>query len=400
LFSWGGSSWTQQELFVASDAAGLDIYGQVASLSRDALTLVISAQSWEDAINSQGTVYTYKQLAAAVEQLVDDACSAIASLLAGSSITKGDSAGASESVVPEVIQWFHESVLARDTPTAQANTSSSFADNAVATDALVSLFTQLVADQASGADTWYLNTANLIADLAVATGVVSSQLVAQQALAEVIVALDMLEQGLLETLSDSAAAQSSVAAQVAAVQAVLEAAQAADSATSYLLTFSSVQDTAVGADTLTLWQSLTQCVENGATAFVRLIVDGEVITGWVLNTQAGAVSEYQGLACNSLARIGNRYFGADDSGIHELTGTKDGTTNIVTYLQTGLMDFGTSYTKSVQYGYIGADSEGRVALGVSVSEKSDVRQYWYEITADNVAATNLKLPIGLGLKGR
>jgi hypothetical protein len=35
-----------------------------------------------------------------------------------------------------------------------------------------------------------------------------------------------------------------------------------------------------------------------------------------------------------------------------------------------------------------------------VSEKADVRQYWYEITTDNAAANNLKIPIGRGLKGR
>lgn len=311
-----------------------------------------------------------------------------------------DSAASTQSVVSDVVQWFYESVVAADAAASNSATSVAVADSAHAQSVLVRLFEQLVSEQASGVATAYLSTASIIAEVSVAMGVCGSTLVANAALAEVIVALDMADKGLLGQIGESGVAAATVVNQVAAVQRVLDSAAAVNATANYIVAFRSVAEVATGTDALTLWQSLTQLVAEGADVFVRLNISGEVVTGWVLNTQNNAASEYQGLAFNSLCKLGTRYFGATESGIYEMTGTKDAGLDIATYIQTGLMDFGSSLEKSVPYAYLGCDAEGRVALGVSVSEKASVRQYWYEITSDNEAVNNLKVPIGKGLKGR
>jgi hypothetical protein len=311
-----------------------------------------------------------------------------------------EAVSASEETVHDVVQWFYESIAAVDTTGLQHTTSINLTSTVAARDLVVALFEQLVSEQASGADTWYLDIASIIAEVSQATGIVRSVLTANAALAEIIVALEMAERGMLEQIGESAAVADTVAERVAAVQRVLDTATGADSTTSYLIALRDVTEVVTGNDTVALWQSLNAYLEEGAEVFVSLRIDGEVYTGWVLNTKNNAVSEYQGLRFNSTARIGNRYFGATDTGIYEMTGTKDAGADIATYIQTGLMDFGSSLEKSVPYAYLGCDAEGRVALGVSVSEKASVRQYWYEVTSDNEAVNNLKIPIGKGLKGR
>jgi hypothetical protein len=311
-----------------------------------------------------------------------------------------DEAGVTDSTTHDVIQWFFESIAANETTTNKATTGLSYTEQVAAAETLVALFNQLVADSASGAETWYIDTAAMIAEVSVASGITTSQITAIQALAEVIVALELQQSGGLETISESAAAATTVSNLVRATQAILEQAVAADTQVSYLILVNTVSETALADETVSLWQSLTQAIEDGATAFVHLSVGGEVYTGWVMNTNNNAVTEYQGLNFNSLCKLGNRYFGASSGGVYEITGTQDSGTDISIYIQSGVMDFGTSYDKAIPYAYLGADIDGRLALGVRVSEKSGPAEFWYEVTMTQDAVGNVKIPIGKGLKGR
>jgi hypothetical protein len=308
-----------------------------------------------------------------------------------------ESSVASDSTVNDVVQWFHESIAAVDTTSLQHTSYSDLADTVAVNSIIVALFEQLVSEQASGADTWYLGTASIIAEVSVATGLASSVSAANAALAEIIVALDMAERGMLEQVGESAAVADTVVQRVAAVQAVLDTATGADSTTSYLIALRDVTEVVTGNDTVALWQSLNAYLEEGAEVFVSLRIDGEVYTGWVMNTQTGAVSEYQGLNFNSVAKIGNKYYGASDAGVYEMEGDQ---TNIATYIQSGLLDFGSTQYKAVTTAYLGVDVDGRIAVGTGVSEKSGIAEYWYEVTMDKEATDNVKIPIGRGLKGR
>jgi hypothetical protein len=348
--------------------------------------------------HSSGIALEYEILP--INQSCEDSISSTDTTSDSISILLGDSATAADAIVNDVVQWFYETISASDATAVQSTTGITVTNTVSANELIAALFQNLVAETASGGELWYLDIASILADVSLATGTASGSVVAYAALAEVIVALEYADKGLLETIGESAAASSEVANRVAAVHRVLETAAASESTTNYLIALREVSDTITGIDAVSLMQVLNQTVSDGAEAFISLSIGGESYTGWVLNTANNAFSEYQGLNFNSLAKIGDRYFGASEDGIFELVGSTDAGENIATYIQTGLMDFGTSFNKSVQYAYIAADSEGRVALGVSVSEKSAVAQYWYEITTDNEAINNLKIQIGKGLRGR
>ena len=284
--------------------------------------------------------------------------------------------------------------------TTQLSAVTTYADHASAIAVVTQLVHQLISEAAGGEDTWFVGTAALLADVALASGLYTNRASVIQAVGEAVVAAEIIASGKQEMLSEGVAAAELVAELLRVTNLVLEQVVAADVSTPYLLLVNTVSEGVSADEAVTIWQRLTQSIDEGGSAFVSLSVSGEAYTGWVLNTANNAFSEYQGWNFNSLARISNRYFGASEDGIFELTGSTDAGENIATYIQTGLMDFGTSFTKSVQYAYIAADSEGRVALGISVAGQAAVTQGWYEVVSDNAAANNLKITIGRGLKGR
>lgn len=311
-----------------------------------------------------------------------------------------DSAAASEVFAHDIVYWFYESIIAQDLPGTNIVANQSYTDNAAVYDAISALFTQLISESASGSEAWFLEISTLIADVVVASGIQTSNAVLSNAIAEAVVAIELQQSGLIETISDSATAAEVVTSLVAATQAIIEQVIAAELSTSYLFLINTISESSQATEDISIWQVLTQNIEEGATAFVHLNIGGESYTGWVMNTNNLAVSEYQGMNFNSLCKIGNRYFGASDIGVYELTGSTDSGTDIHTYIQSGLVDFGSTQQKRVSDSYIAADADGRIALGVAVSEKEGISRYWYEITPSMAAINNIKLPIGRGLRGK
>ena len=332
--------------------------------------------------------------------VVDEYTSASSEMSLGFAMSQAESAAMADVFTYSVVQWFYETISAAATTTTQASTTLSYAEQAAAADTLVALFNQLVNESATGSDSWFIETAALILDVVQASGMYASNAVLNQALAEAIVAIELQQTGGLATINESVEADELVTNLLRATQAVLEQISAADAQTSYLLLVNAVSEGISANETVSIWQSLTQSIEEGGSAFVHVTFNGETYTGWVMNTANGAASEYQGLNFNSLCKIGNRYFGASDTGIHEITGNDDDGTSIATYVQSGLIDFGTALEKSVPVAYLGADVDGRVAFGVSVSEKAGVSTYWYEANRELAAINNVKVPIGKGLSGR
>jgi hypothetical protein len=315
-------------------------------------------------------------------------------------LAAADLVSASDSIVSQTVFWFYESVAAQTELTSQSSTTTNIVVSAEANDIMYALFEQLVEEAAQGLTALTPSLTALIIETAVALGIADNRVVAQYALAEIITALTAHELGLLESVLETGAASEALILLHETVQTMLELATASTAHSYLLVTTSLLNESALADETLSLGQILTQFIEEGGTAFVVFNVGGETYTGWVMNTQNGAVSEYQGLNFNSLCKIGTKYYGAASDGIYEITGTTDAGADIATYIQTGLMDFGVTHDKSVSDAYLAVDIDGRIALGVRVSEKPGPAEFWYEVTMDKDAVSNVKVPIGRGLKGR
>lgn len=131
--------------------------------------------------------------------------------------------------------------------------------------------------------------------------------------------------------------------------------------------------------------------------------DAEDVHVWVMNDRNGAMSRYTNYGFNSFARIGDRYFGADSSGLYLLEGDCDQTdldeVPIVGKAGTGLLDLGSKELKHVSNVYLSVASEGRIAVDVEVSAGyKTVERFRYYARSLGRNAEQQRVDVGRGLR--
>lgn len=119
------------------------------------------------------------------------------------------------------------------------------------------------------------------------------------------------------------------------------------------------------------------------------------ITTWAMNTSTGAVTEYRNYAFNSFAKLGNRYVGASDSGLYELSGDSDDGTDIIAEMKSGFMQFAGAKHALLKRVYMATRGDGDFVLKVVTGEG---QEYHYGVTTTSMRTT--KVHLGKGLRAR
>ena len=124
----------------------------------------------------------------------------------------------------------------------------------------------------------------------------------------------------------------------------------------------SLNDSLVLTETITSKGTLYNAVYD--TLAMNVIVDlaGEVYECYILNTPKFHASMYSGFDFNSYCVFENRAFGANDTGIYELTGTTDAGSTIHTGMISSQTDFGLRNEKRFRRGYIGVSGASPVMI--------------------------------------
>ena len=129
-------------------------------------------------------------------------------------------------------------------------------------------------------------------------------------------------------------------------------------------------------------------------------VDGEVYDGVVMNTQNSAVTEYDSVPYNSIAKINTGvYAAAAGDGLYYMEGDLDEADNIDAYITTKLTNFGESKYKRVERAYVAMSNSGPMVLKVITRNSlGNLVEDWYELenTSDTMRTDRIKL--GKGLK--
>lgn len=112
--------------------------------------------------------------------------------------------------------------------------------------------------------------------------------------------------------------------------------------------------------------------------------------GYCMNLESSAVSQYTN--CNFTSAYGDLATMAD--GMYTMTGTKDGAADIDAVADFGLLDFGTQERKLLLNLYLGAISDERMILTVSVGENS----YKYEARRCDDSLEIQRFDTGRGLR--
>lgn len=119
----------------------------------------------------------------------------------------------------------------------------------------------------------------------------------------------------------------------------------------------------------------------------------------VMNTVSTAVTVFENYQFNSFAKIGGKYYAADDTGLHRIDdGKLDKTAAIQWAIQTGLLDFRSAMQKRMSDFYLAMRSEGDVTLTVSTDE---LDPYEYSLKPYEIETLKQRRDlIGKGMRGR
>lgn len=121
---------------------------------------------------------------------------------------------------------------------------------------------------------------------------------------------------------------------------------------------------------------------------------------WVLNVATGGSTEYTNYGFNSYARIGDKYFGASDDGLVELSGPDDRGTPIHASFSLGMVDAGNAQRKIFSHCYLGVSSQGTMFVKVRVLDETtdEYEEYVYEARDFSEKLKQQRITLGKGMK--
>lgn len=117
-----------------------------------------------------------------------------------------------------------------------------------------------------------------------------------------------------------------------------------------------------------------------------------------INLSSMAVTQYCEYDFNSFCKIGNKYFGASESGIFELTGDDDAGTDIDAFFELIVSDWGISNVKRIRTAYIGGEADGALKLTLK-DDEDNLRVYTINLTSGS-KQSSAKVSIGRDGVGR
>ncbi len=143
----------------------------------------------------------------------------------------------------------------------------------------------------------------------------------------------------------------------------------------------SLNESLVLTEAVTSKGTLYNAVYDTLKMSVTVELAGEVYECYVLNTPKFHPSMYSGFNFNSYCVFENRAFGANSTGIYELTGTTDAGTAISTGVVLSETDFGSRNYKRFRKGYLGiSGSSPKMVL-----EDEDGSRKVYDISSEGMA---------------
>ncbi|MFA5324087.1 MAG: hypothetical protein WC373_15545 [Smithella sp.] len=124
----------------------------------------------------------------------------------------------------------------------------------------------------------------------------------------------------------------------------------------------SLNESLVLTDTITNQGTLYTSVTDTLAMNVTIELNGEFYECYVLNTPKFMASMYSGYNFNSYCVFENRAFGANDTGIYELTGATDAGATIHTGAILSQTDFGSPNQKKFRRGWLGISGTAPVMV--------------------------------------
>lgn len=137
-------------------------------------------------------------------------------------------------------------------------------------------------------------------------------------------------------------------------------------------------------------------VAEGVNIFVLYGEPAGDYTAWAMNTRTNALTEYRNWRFNSFAKMGQKYIGANETGLYELNGDTDNLAATVADFASGYLEMADGKLSGLKGVYLGVSGGGTWLLKLVAG---DGRQYVYQFTGQPGLMTT-KVIVGKGIRSR
>ena len=241
--------------------------------------------------------------------------------------------------------------------------------------------------------------ANLI-DRLVLADIATTTLDARVTLATVLALSDDVGVAWLAELVETLDVSDALDARITALVAVLERLETTDTALASLTVLANVSESLVLSEEGGSQLDANVVLHEALEFFGSIVVNGDVWSCWLINTESKGVARYTNYPFNSFAKAPwGGYVGATDTGLHMLEGDTDDGEPIHALIRSALTDFGSRHLKRVPNMYLGYTASGPMVLKViHTSEQGRKVEDWYRVEPRDAASVReSRFKVGRGI---
>lgn len=245
----------------------------------------------------------------------------------------------------------------------------------------------------------------VLVDTLVATGQVDGRLKALVACIEALALEDLIARGFTAQAVDAVQIADTAESIAALLGSLLDGLLVSDAGVPMLrLTCICAESLVMDDDGAAILRAKGD-LADGVLVYATVRLGTSDYSGWVLNTDLRAATEYRTFPFDSLTAYRGKHYGAGNGGIVRFTGNAKTDTDagvvVDAWLRTTLTDFGTDIFKRVPDAYIGCTADGDLILKtVTRDPGTGVKtEDWYAVTRKQELGPGVgRTEIGRGLK--
>ena len=376
------------------NSIGIGPIAQTApSVTQAATGLTLYRELYESA-EASGLIYQ------SVENTLTSSADASSSLSVVMTDSYGYSADGSDTLTYEVITSY------TDTATASNHLRGSIYDlhlssgRTYARDRLTPTYQKALISTAQAFESFTFERSYSLSDSATASETIDPGVTYNQAVSASADASNSFVTGQSEALSSSADGSNLIVIDRAALELQSHSATANESFSFWALSADSLSSSADTSNRFTFeGATINYSFRNTADATDRLWAKDFDAIAWVMNTENGALTNYDNFGFTSMAFHNGVVYATSKEGVFALDADKDEARAIAAVSKGGFLDFGTERTKRVSdifVGYTGGDLECSVE---TYDGPEEVYTYPMEYR-DADAPRNNRLKVGKGLSSR
>jgi hypothetical protein len=312
-------------------------------------------------------------------------------------ITLSDTFGFAEGTASDAVFHLLETVGVSDVLDETIKGYQSVADGVKLSDVFAFVIDLVASDTIGVQDSAAINRQNAVAilDSVVLAGIATTRIKAYNSLTALIGLLEYVNKGLAANILETVGLTEDTLSSIGLVSAILDTVGLSETTTDVVGIYTEVSESMAVSDEILTTAILQNLLNDGAIVSTTILGPGTAVyTGWIMNSENFAVSNYGNYKFTDMALLNGSYFGVMDDGVYLLEGNTDDGANIGARLATAAMEFGTSNLKTITQMYMGLRGDGDLVIKMVSDEDEDT---WYQGT---VIDTTLRTERLTGAKGQ